>query len=307
MRVLITGVSGMLGAAVALELAGNHSVVGCYNAAPVQHPSFDTFACNLSDGSALTRLTDLNPDAIVHCAASTNVDWCESHPETARQTNVEGTRTVTRAAAATGARLIAISTDAVFAGTGPFGELDQTNPLNVYARTKLEAEHVALSLGSQSLVIRTNIYGFNAQSKSSLAEWILDSLRAGTAINGFTDARFTPLLANDLAAAVRRLLEDSSDGGRTISGVLHLAGSEASSKYDFAVSIAREFGLDDSLVRPSTMAEAGLTAQRSPDLSLDCSRALALGLDLPDVASGLSRFHDRERSGYPNVLLSMIA
>lgn len=301
MRVLITGVSGLLGAAVALELAGDHDVVGCYLSAPVSHPDFATLRCDLAAPDAVSRLADLTPDVIVHCAAATNVDSCESDPAMARLANIEATRTVARVADTAGARLIAISTDAVFAGHGPFGELDDTNPLNVYALTKLEGEHVALSLGAQSLVLRTNIYGFNAQAKTSLAEWILYSLRDGTRIKGFTDARFTPLLANDLAAAIRKLLDSDA------SGVLHVAGGESISKYDFAVAIAQEFGLDPSLVEPSTMAAAGLTAPRSPDLSLDCSRALALGLDLPNVAEGLRRFHELELAGYPQTVRSMIA
>lgn len=301
MRVLITGVSGLLGAGLALALSEEHDVVGCYHSTAVADSAFEAFACDLSASDAVAQLSAHQPDVIVHCAAATNVDACETNPAMAERVNVEGTRAAALAARESGARLITISTDAVFStGTLPHKELDPVRPLNEYARTKLSAEHVTLSLGADALVVRTTIYGWNAQPKQSLTEWMLDSLRAGRHIWGFTDTVFAPILADDVCDALAALIREP------VSGVLHVAGDGPLSKYDFAVMLAEVFGLDSSLIEPTTSSAFGLTAPRSSNMVLDCSLAKGRGLRIPTVREGLTRLKQLEEAGHAARLRSMV-
>ena len=141
---------------------------------------------DLGDPMALRNLvTDLRPEWIVHCPAATDVAWCETHPEDAERINAEASGTLASAAAAAGSRLLYVSTDAVFDGSrGPYAESDGTAPCNVYGRTKRKGEDLVQRALPSSLIVRTNLYGWNVQPKQSLAEWVLDRLEAGEKLGG---------------------------------------------------------------------------------------------------------------------------
>jgi dTDP-4-dehydrorhamnose reductase len=134
-----------------------------------------------------SALRSRRPDVIVHTAALTNVDECERHPDLAARINRDAVTEIADFCSGSGARLVHVSTDAVFDGTrvGRYTETDLAAPLNVYGRTKLEAEKVALQ--AQGLVLRTNIFGWRRDRADGLAEWILAGLRAGTTLTMFTD------------------------------------------------------------------------------------------------------------------------
>ena len=129
----------------------------------------------------------------MHCAAATNVDWCEDNPKQAEAINVQATADLAEIAAALNARFVYISTDSVFDGKrGDYAETDEPAPLNVYARSKLAGEQETLRLNAAAIVVRVSIYGWNAQKKESLAEWVLRRLEEGSDVPGFTDVFFTP-------------------------------------------------------------------------------------------------------------------
>jgi dTDP-4-dehydrorhamnose reductase len=139
----------------------------------------------------------MRPAWIVHCAAATNVDWCESHPVECMRVNAEAAGALARAARSIGARLVYISTDSVFDGvSGGYRETDPVSPVNHYARSKASGESAVLDEIPDALVLRTNIYGWNLQSKHSLAEWALARLEGGEVVPGFRDVSFSPLLVN---------------------------------------------------------------------------------------------------------------
>ena len=110
---------------------------------------------------------------------------------------------------------------------------------------------------------------------------------------GFTDVYFCPLLANDLAHLLILMLE------KNLSGVYHVVSRECLSKYDFGLRVAQRFGLDASLITPASVEKGGLKAVRSPNLTLHTDKlAHALGIQTPDVNSGLERFHAQFQQGY---------
>ena len=313
MRILVTGVSGLLGLNLAFELSGalgsvaRHQVTGVMNAHPLRpQPGaalpFATRQVDLLNTGALeSLLAESRPDWVIHCAALANLDACEADPELARQLNTDLPRRLALLARQSGARLVHVSTDAVFDGQrGGYTEQDATAPLGVYAQTKLDAESAVLEADPQAIVARLNLFGWSLQGKRSLGEFFVNNLRSGKCVMGFTDVIFCPLLANDQAWIFNEMLE------RGLSGLYHVVSSECLSKYDFGLRVAAQFGLDGSLIQPASVADSGLKAARAPNLALKTDKlANALGHALPTLAPALERFYLLEQQGYRQMLQSL--
>jgi dTDP-4-dehydrorhamnose reductase len=283
--ILITGAGGLLGA----NLMADYAELGL----PVS--GIDRSVCDLTDAARTTRVVrEIEPSCIIHAAALTQVDWCESHPEETWRANVEASRTLAQIAQRIGASMVYISTDSVFDGArGYYGEADEPRPLNVYARSKLAGELAVLAEAPDALIVRTVIYGWNLRPKHSFAEWILSHLKAGSEVPGFDDAIFSPILVNDLGRLLLALLE------RRAAGVCHVAAAEAWTKFEFARAVAKTFGFDPAQVRWASLRSAAMIAPRPLNTSLDTSYASRLlGMALPGVWPGLARFRSSAKEEY---------
>ena len=301
MRILITGASGLLGINLAMELARTHTVYGIVNQhslIPGSLPFQVIQADLLKDGAVEQVMETSQPDWVIHCAALANVDACEADPVRAVKLNAELPRSLANHVARGGARLVHISTDAVFDGQrGNYTEDDQPNPLGVYARSKLEGEGAVAETDSSAVIVRINVFGWGITGKRSLAEFFYANLVEGKQVLGFTDVLFCPLLANDLADVLERIFI------RKLAGLYHLVGKDCLSKYEFGLAIARRFSLDENLIRPASVRDGGLQVARSPDLSMRTEKiVLALGQPLPGLVTGLERFYNLFQQGYPHWL-----
>jgi dTDP-4-dehydrorhamnose reductase len=299
---MVTGASGLLGSSlVETALSQAIDVTAVYQEHPIHFPGARVVQADLTaERSAFDLIQSVRPEWTIHCAAATNVDWCESHPDEARAVNVEAARHLAQAVAHAGGRLIYISTDMVYAdAAGYHNEQDALAPVNVYAKSKLDGEFATREVLASALVVRTNIYGWNLLAKHSLAEWALAELEANRPIAGFSDVSFTPILVNDLAEILLAMMD------RNLTGVYHVAASHSCSKYEFVVNIAHVFELDSSLVRPALLENAGLLARRPKNLALQTTRITqALNRPMPDALSGLQRFKALRTSGYRDRLTS---
>ena len=304
-RLLITGAGGLLGANLALvALAAGHQVLAVDFLHPIRHREVESVQADLArPGAALQVFAAHRPRWAVHCAAAVDVDACESDPETAFRLNRDMAGHVAMAARAVGARLVHISTDAVFDGErGGYAEQDEPRPVSVYGSSKLDGERVVLSECPEALVVRTNIFGWNARPKLSLAEWFLEKLRRGERCTGFTDVSFSPIAVGELS---RRLLQLLS---MPVTGVLHLAGGETISKYEFGLRIAEAFQLSPDAIVPGTVDSIRPKAPRAHRLGLDVRRAEALlGAPMPALGPMLRRWRDEETDGTLDRLRSLVA
>ena len=294
-RILVTGASGLLGLSFGLQFCDQHEIIGVANAHPLKGLPFELRAVDLAQPGAAQRLiAEVQPELVLHCAALANIDLAESQPALARRINTEVPGEIAAAVRRIGGKMIHISTDSVFDGQrGDYSERDEPNPINVYARTKLDGERAVLQDDPDAIVARVNFYGWSLSGKRSLAEIFFYTLSAGKSMFGFTDVYFCPLQVNILGEV---LLEMAS---RSLNGLYHVVSAEALTKYDFGTRIARLFGLDETLIQPVSWKDAGLRAARSPRLTLNSGKlASALGHDLPGQASGLSRFLSLYREGF---------
>jgi dTDP-4-dehydrorhamnose reductase len=295
MSLLVTGASGLLGANLVLAARdAGWSITAVSKSSPFRLAGTLSYAVDLSEPGVAARLFGhVHPRIVIHTAAGTNVDRCEADPEYATRLNHVMAREVAIAARAVGARLIHISTDAVFGMSrqDAYAEEDPTGPCNSYGRSKLAGEAAVIAVDPASLVVRTTIYGWNAQSKASLAEYFVERFRRGEPAQGFVDAWMAPILVNDLADRLLRLAKFNTRG------ILHVTGRECITKAEFGRRLAREFGFNPNLVLPVSIAEAGLGAMRPRRACLRVSRAEALLGNMPTADEGIARLRQLEEAG----------
>ncbi len=301
---LVTGASGLLGLNFCLAVDGKkHKVTGVDYRNPLKWINFKILQANLTKPGAIERIiNEVKPDVILHCAANANVDDCESHPDEAETVNSVLPGEIAEVARNHKIRMIHISTDAVFDGeTGNYSESDMPNPLSVYSLTKLRGENAVLAANPHALVLRVNFYGWSITGKRSLAEYFVNNLAEQKPLKGFTDVLFCPLMVLDLAETI---LEANEKG---LNGLFHCVGPEVMSKYDFGVAIANQFGFDSALISPASVQEGGLTAARSPNLTLSTDKiTAALGHPLPSFQPGLKKFQSQYRHGFPEMIKTLV-
>jgi len=299
-RLLITGVSGLLGNSLALHFRDIYTVYGQYNRHPVQIDGVATLPADLTDADqAATLMEDLQPDIVIHCASLANVDECESRPQAAIEINTAATGRVATVTREQGARLVYISTDSVYADSpNSHRENKRLNPQNVYGQTKYDGEQQAL-INTDCLVLRTNFFGYNIRNKHSLAEWIIARLSGKENINGFTDAFFSTIYTMELARVIEIALQ------RKLSGIFNCGSPTPCSKFEFAQKLARRFGYPEKLILPGSIDDHSLKAKRAKNLGLDVGRLeKTLNYPMPDIDFSIESFfrdsYSRSRRPQPS-------
>jgi dTDP-4-dehydrorhamnose reductase len=297
MRLVVTGASGLLGLNLSLVASRQgHSVTGLVHSRMLHGVPFDLRQVDLLETqAALDAIEALQPDVIIHCAAIANLDIAERAPAKAHKLNGEVPGILAEGARRWGVPFAHISTDAVFDGKKRgYVETDATNPLSVYARTKLMGETLVQKANPDALIVRTVFYGWSLLGRRSLAEFFINNLKDGQRIKGFTDTYFCPLYVEDLAEILLEIIEAK------LSGIFHVVSTEHLSKYVFGVRIAQKFGFDPALIEPAELDMMNPEAARSKTLVLNPNKVQgALGHDLPSIDNGIEKFYQRWREGYP--------
>ncbi len=266
---LVTGAGGLLGQDVSGALPAGSTT------------ALSRRELDLTDFDAVTETMDrLRPDVVVNCAAWTDVDAAESREAEATEVNATAAGHLARTCARTGARLLHISTDYVFAGAGrdgdprraPYREDATPQPLTAYGRSKLAGERAVLDgLPETATVIRTGwLYGRHGRC---FVRTMLERARTATESRVVDDQRGQPTWSWDLAQRLRSLGE-----GPPRPGVLHLTSAGHTTWYELAREVYRWIGADPALVSPISTAELHRSAPRPAWSVLGHDRAGAEGL-----------------------------
>ncbi len=275
MRIAVTGAGGMLGRDV-VEAAESRGL--------------DVASCargelDVTDRAAVERvMADFRPDAVINCAAYTDVDGAETHPEAALAVNGEGAGNVARAAASVGATVVLPSTDYVFAGdkTTPYLESDPTGPRSAYGRSKLAGERATEATGERHCIVRTAwLFGLGGRN------FVDTMLRLGSereSLKVVSDQVGCPTATHQLAAALLDL------AAADVLGTCHVAGAGRCSWAEFATEIFRRAGLETS-VEPCSTEEFPRPAPR-PAWSVLASERTDVPV-LPDWRTGLGEYLER--------------
>ena len=288
MNVLITGCLGLLGQRL-VELAPPNAKVAATDLEPDPQfmPASLYHPCDLTRFDQVRALFDrLRPDCVINAAAYTNVDRAEDEPDRCRTVNVTAVEHLARLCGSS-ALLIQVSTDYVFDGAaGPYAEDAPTNPLGVYAKSKWEAEQAVRAAGVDHVIARTMVlYGHTRNCRPEFVGWLIDKLAAAEPVRIVTDQFGNATLNDELAQALWRLAFGS------FRGVVHVAGTDVLSRYDFSLRIAELFGLDAGLITPITTAELKQKAPRPLRSGLIVDKAVReLGLELSDTVGGLRKY-----------------
>jgi dTDP-4-dehydrorhamnose reductase len=207
-------------------------------------------------------------------------------PDRARVVNVEAVAAVADWCGRNGRRLVFTSTDMVFPGTKPHStEADEPRPILAYGESKRAAEREALAAPDSVVARICLLYGPTRNGRETFFDNAVARLREGEARTFFDDEFRTPLDYATAAEVIARLVDSP------YRGLLHVGGAERLSRYQFMARAARGLGLDESLVRPNSRADASFAEPRPEDVSLDTSRLAALFPDLerPPVEEAVRR------------------
>ena len=279
-KILITGGKGMLGRTLQRELADHDLFVA------------DLPETDMLDADSLGRaFAAFRPELVIHCAAMTKVDDCETNRELAYRLNETGSANVATACRAAGARLIAISTDYVFAGDAPsdyaYAETDAPAPRTVYGASKLAGERAVLSILPEAVVLRIAwLYG--AGGPSFVHTMAKLGAQDGAPLKVVDDQRGNPTSTVAVAGAVKFLLSHPE-----VRGVVHGTCEGVCSWYDLTCELFRLLGLTRA-VTPCTTAEFPRPAPRPANSALAKNVLHALGFAMPDWRAALADFVAKE-------------
>jgi dTDP-4-dehydrorhamnose reductase len=278
MRVLVTGVNGLLGAAIAREFQRECEV-----------HAFDRARLDVSNEPAVAAVvSDVRPDVIINCAAYNNVDGAEEDARAALEGNAFGVLSLSRAARRAGATLVHFGSDFVFSGetSQPYTEADQPHPISVYGASKLLGEWFAVETPGAYVLRVESLFGHpgpGTSRRGSMAG-IIDRIKAGDDVPLFVDRTVSPGYTADVAAATRKLI-----AAQAAPGLYHCVNSGAVSWADIAAEAARLLARP-LRVKPITLATAGLRAARPRYSALSPAKLASIGIVMPDWKDALGRY-----------------
>lgn len=264
MKILITGSNGLLGQKLVEQLAGSGDIIATArgeNRLPTEE-GYRYLSLDITDQASVDRIFEQEkPDAVIHTAAMTNVDQCETEKEECWKLNVLATEYLVEAAKRVNAFFLHVSTDFIFDGAaGPYAEDAEANPISFYGWSKYAAEKVVIHSGIKWAIARTVlVYGIaHDMSRSNIILWVKGSLEAGKAIKVVNDQWRTPTLAEDLAAGCILIVQQQAEG------IYNISGKDFLNPYQMAVMTADFFNLDKSLIEEVDGTLFKQTARRPP-------------------------------------------
>jgi dTDP-4-dehydrorhamnose reductase len=265
-KILITGANGLLGQKLVSLISSNKNYQLLATARGADRlgtdGSYQYAELDITKAEEVDNvISDFKPDYIIHTAAMTNVDQCESDKEGCVLLNVTATQYLVNAAKKNNVFFVHLSTDFIFDGTkGPLSEEDIPNPISFYGQSKLDAEKIVMSSEINWAIVRTVlVYGIvKDMSRTNIVLWVKKSLEDKKTINVVDDQWRTPTLAEDLAMGCFLIVEKNA------TGVFNISGSDMLTPYEMANQTADFFNLDKSYINKADSSTFTQPAKRPP-------------------------------------------
>lgn len=279
-NILITGASGMLGSKICLVLEQKgFRVLASYNSNKEFVPSDKNITkinLNITAKIPPSRFNDVQ--TIIHCAAITDVNFCELNRSLCGEVNVRGTENLINLAKKINSQFIYISTPMVFSGKkGNYKETDKTEPLNYYGRTKNEAEKIVLKY-KNGLVLRANPIGKRPLgAHPSFMQWFVDMASNNRSFSLFTDVVINPVSTTTLSNIITELIKNFKPG------ILHVGSKDRVNKAEIWNEVLKYFpDYSGKITRLSVnKTHAGKIAFRPHEMWLNVNKAINMGISLP--------------------------
>lgn len=277
MKILITGSNGLLGQKI-VKRCLKHRIPFIATSKGVNRnpecPESNYFSLDLQQSDEVKKLvSDQKPTAIIHTAALTNVDYCETNPEECYRVNVVASQVLFEAAKSIGAHFELLSTDFVFDGeNGPYKEEDAVNPLSVYAKSKVDAENLLIddngNYQNWSIARTIIVYGTGfGLSRSNMVLWALEALPKGELMKLVDDQFRAPTWADDLAYGCLEIVL------RNQKGIFHLSGPVSRPINQIVEEVGKALGLGKLSIETISSATLNQAAKRPSRTGFDLSKA----------------------------------
>ncbi len=291
MKILGTGLSGLVGSRITELLSSKHAFVNYSLENGVDITNREDIIAKIKD--------DMESSWVLHLAAYTNVQQAEADrglgaESAAWKVNVIATEHIIDACKASNKHLLYVDTDYAFGGLRQlYTESDDIHPLSWYATTKSEGAKRVLGLGDKGLVIRiSNPYRAHQVGKKDFVHKMLERLLAGSEVVAPADQLFVPTFIDDIAGAMEVLLTNSA------TGIYHVVGSQAVSPFDVAKTIARVYSCDPTLVKKTTFAEFFAGRAPIPQYAvLQNDKIRSLGVTMRGFDEGVAEMKSQEDAG----------
>lgn len=304
---LVLGASGLTGYK-AMQLANRRfDTFGTYNMRETENKSL--VKLDVTREEEMKRvIQDLKPDILLNTIALHNVDYCETHEEEAYNVNSRVVEKLAEICNNIGTRLVHISTDFVFDGaTGNYSESDRPDPLNVYAKSKLEGETYATKCSSYCILRPSVVYGWTPAEKQAsvsssgkpqnFALWALSKMKNNEELKIVDDQYTSPTLADILASVSLRVA--ASD----MNEVFHVSGTTSISRYEFTRKLAIMMGFSSARIIPISSKSLAQIAKRPTNSSLNCEKVQkTLNYKLLSVEESLAIMRSQIEMESPDVL-----
>lgn len=277
-KILLTGGNGLLGQKIVKRLKDDPEVAlfaagkGHSRLPKSWDHGYVWVTLDITNPQAVDQvMAEIQPDAVIHTAAMTQVDDCEMDKESCWQANVLATTYIVGACERYQSRLVHVSTDFIFDGeNGPYTEEAEPNPVNLYGWSKLAAEKAVIGAKCPWSIARTIlVYGIaQDMSRSNIILWVKKSLEQGKQIQVVNDQWRTPTLAEDLAEGCILMVKKNAQG------IFNISGKDLLTPYQMAILSADYFGLDKSLIMESNSRIFTQPAKRPPRTGFIIDKAI---------------------------------
>jgi dTDP-4-dehydrorhamnose reductase len=293
MKILVTGSNGLLGQKIVYACLGKYKnqvelvATARGNNRLIEQNGYLYQPMDISDHANVLKVIEMHkPEIVIHAAAMTNVDACESDKEGCLQNNVHAVQYIVDACNKFGAHLVHVSTDFIFDGlNGPYTEEAEPNPVSYYGWSKAEAEKIVKETSNSWAILRTIlVYGVaDHMSRSNVVLWAKSALEKGSPINVVDDQYRMPTLAEDLAEGC--LLAAT----KKANGIFNISGPDYMNIFELVSRVADHFGLDKSIVQRTDSSGLNQPAKRPPRTGFDLTKSRAvLGYNPHSFEEGLA-------------------
>lgn len=293
MKILVTGASGLLGKKLLETAPSKFVIIPTYHSIPISHP--EAIELDITDKDQTRKvITKIHPELIIHSASLVYVDECEKNEVLTKSVNTFGTQNILSAAKQVESKLLFCSTNGIFDGTNaPYEEQALGNPVNVYGKTKYEAEClVRANYEKESIILRFNtMFGWNNPgSRENPVTWLLQRLIKKQITYMVTDVYNSHLWVGQAVQAIWKAIEKKLYGE-----IFHIGGSDCMNRYIFSQTIADIFGYDKSFIKPVVSKFFPGIAPRPKNTCFNTTKMKSmLGINPLSVGEGLKNMkHER--------------
>ncbi len=272
-KLLLTGASGFLGYHILRVFSADWEIYGISHSKAVDFTDATAIRCDITNYIELGNfIDDIEPDAVIHAAAISDANFCQQNPDLSYNVNVDASKNLAGICCDFQIPFAFISTDLVFDGKkGMYTEEDEKSPLSIYGEQKSLAEDEVLGIYPDATVFRVPLmFGFPGASTGNYLYKLINQVKKREAATLFNDEYRSVCGAKTISRGLMQLLGQSQ-------GIIHLAGNERLSRYDFGMRVVNSFSLDKEFIQEGSQKEIKNAAPRPADVSLNINKAINLG------------------------------